>query len=431
MAKQQVKSQNFSIMMTDIQGYTDTSSVSSREQIVGLIRKHNQLMMPVIHFYGGTIVKSIGDALLCTFPSATDAVVCSIIIQLLLREHNKLQKDEAHRMKLRVVVNTGDVTIENNDIFGDAVNITSRMEGLDCFPGGTIGISESTYLLMNRNEISAEKLGPMQLKGIPYPVTVYKVPVEEQKLNQIPTKLLQLVEKAVGESGEIDLTSNTNEWSNAIHSFLKEKNWGENINQLGKGINILQKNITRQLGQQTVLEKKQKAQFSEAPTGKRLKSFFADVLILFVVFGILNAGWWVSRRMAFGNLTISEKEFSKLDGVTGYSRYHPVTSTDGKLSYHRKSTFIESLINFNIRYPLLFLLLYFAASWKLRGASLGQVVCHTAVVTENGQPLEWLQAFKRSALFMASSILFGIGAAPVLNGQPALYDKICGTRVVE
>ncbi|HOT76665.1 MAG TPA: adenylate/guanylate cyclase domain-containing protein, partial [Candidatus Wallbacteria bacterium] len=62
-----LKSQNLSIMMTDIQGYTNASSSSSREEIVGLIRRHNQLMIPVITFYGGTIVKSIGDAFLCTF----------------------------------------------------------------------------------------------------------------------------------------------------------------------------------------------------------------------------------------------------------------------------------------------------------------------------------------------------------------------------
>lgn len=102
--------------MTDIQGYTNASSSSSREEIIGLIRRHNQLMIPVITFYGGTIVKSIGDAFLCTFASATDAVVCSIIIQLLLKEYNKKQRDELKKMMLRVVINTGDVSIEKNDI---------------------------------------------------------------------------------------------------------------------------------------------------------------------------------------------------------------------------------------------------------------------------------------------------------------------------
>lgn len=188
------ESQNLSIMMTDIQGYTGTSSASSREQIVDLIRRHNRLMVPVFSHYKGSVVKTIGDAFLVTFKSATDAVVCAIVIQLMLREYNRRQHDEAKRMNLRVVINTGDVSIEEKDIYGDAVNITARMEGLECFPGGSIGISESTYLLMNRNEICAEKIDSYEMKGIPYPVTVFSVPLDRQRLSEIPGRLLDLVE---------------------------------------------------------------------------------------------------------------------------------------------------------------------------------------------------------------------------------------------
>ena len=191
------ESSNLSILITDIQGYTDTSVKSSRQEIIDLVRRHNKLLKPVIEFYGGHIVKTMGDAFLCTFKSATDAVMCSIVIQLIMHEYNSNQKEEDKRLKVRIVVNTGDVTLEENDIYGDAVNIAARMEGLDCFPGETIGISESTYLLMNRNEIKAERVGPKELKGIPEPVVVYKVPLDEQKLDKIPARLFELVEKAV------------------------------------------------------------------------------------------------------------------------------------------------------------------------------------------------------------------------------------------
>jgi len=284
-----LKSQNLSIMMTDIQGYTNASSSSSREEIVGLIRRHNQLMIPVITFYGGTIVKSIGDAFLCTFTSATDAVVCSIIIQLLLREYNKKQKEEAKKMMLRVVINTGDVSIEKNDIYGDAVNITARMEGLDCFPGGTIGISESTYLLMNRNEIVTEKLGPQTLKGIPEPVNVYKIPLEKQKLTEIPSKLLQLVEKSFEKSpsssagnGSAISSAQFNEWNAAVVGFLKEKNWGENIGSLldekkiRENVTMVQKRLTATFSQKTVIESKGRDDFNDATMESRIKSGVID-----------------------------------------------------------------------------------------------------------------------------------------------------------
>ncbi len=191
------ESSNLSILITDIQGYTNTSVKSSRQEMIDLIRRHNRLLKPVIEFYGGNIVKTMGDAFLCTFKSATDAVMCSIVIQLIMHEYNSNEKEEEKKLKVRIVVNTGDVTLEENDIYGDAVNIAARMEGLDCFPGETIGISESTYLLMNRNEIKAERIGPKELKGLPEPIVVYKVPLDEQKLDKIPSRLFELVEKAV------------------------------------------------------------------------------------------------------------------------------------------------------------------------------------------------------------------------------------------
>jgi len=182
-------------MMTDMQGYTSKSSNSSRVEIVEMIRNHNKLMVPIIEFYGGNIVKTIGDAFLVTFESATDAVVCSIVIQLMINEYNNGKNEEESKLFLRVVINTGDVSIENNDVYGNAVNITSRMENLECFPGGSIGISESTYLLLNRSEIFAEKIGEFELKGIPYAVTVYSIPLQKQNITTIPTKLLKLVNK--------------------------------------------------------------------------------------------------------------------------------------------------------------------------------------------------------------------------------------------
>jgi len=198
-------SANLSIMMTDMQGYTALSSGSSRVEVIELIRRHNELMKPIIEFYGGHIIKTIGDAFLVVFDSATDAVVCGIVIQLLLNEYNSEQEEPDKRLLLRVVINTGDVMIEENDIYGTAVNITARMEGLECFPGGSIGISESTYLLINRNEIVVEDQGEKELKCIPYKIKVFKVPVEQQHITQIPIKLSKLVSKALkGHTNKFD-----------------------------------------------------------------------------------------------------------------------------------------------------------------------------------------------------------------------------------
>lgn len=370
-----LKSQNLSIMMTDIQGYTNTSSGCSREEIVELIRRHNKLMVPVIQFYGGTIIKSIGDAFLCTFPSATDAVVCAIIIQLMLREYNNKQKDESRKLNLRVVINTGDVSIEEKDIYGEAVNVTARIEGLECFPGGSIGISESTHLLMNRNEIIAERIGPQTLKGIPEPVTVYRVPLEKQKLTSIPAKLSELVERAVSgkEASSLDLS----EYTKTMTNFLKEKKLGENIQNLGKNIG---KNIANTFGQKTVLESKQAQDLREAGIPKRLMTFLVDAVILFIPCYLIQ---WI---LGYVGVLVS------MAAVFGY----------------------------------------FAALWMIKGATLGQIALHTAVVKADGSPLDAKSALIRSGVFMVSCLFLGLGTLSIFSQlQKTAFDHVAGTKVIE
>lgn len=455
-----IKSQNLSIMMTDIQGYTNASSSSSREEIIGLIRRHNQLMIPVITFYGGTIIKSIGDAFLCTFPSATDAVVCAIIIQLLLREYNNNQKEEGKKMKLRVVINTGDVSIEKNDIYGDAVNITARMEGLECFPGGAIGISESTYLLMNRNEIVTEKIGPQTLKGIPDPVTVYRVPLEKQKLTEIPAKLLQLVEKSMGKpvqgggpgGGAVMSSAQFNEWNTAVVGFLKEKNWGENIGSLldekkiRENVTNVQKQLTATFSQKTVIESKGKSDFNDASMASRIKACAIDAVIFTIIwFAVYYMVWWPAQSLFFGKTQISSTEFESIKEnrlknakekfrmiSDAMEREFPRRFKGAEIIYVRPQGWAERIISFNMEYPFLLLSLYMAIFWIIKGASPGQIAVRNAVVKDDGSPIDFLTAIKRSVIFTASLAFFFLGVLYIFTeSRKTLYDKICGTRVVE
>jgi len=398
-----IKSQNLSIMLTDIQGYSATTANASRDEVVALIRRHNQLMRPVIEFYNGRIVKSIGDAFLCTFGSATDAVICAIIIQLLLKEYNQRLKDDSKKLNLRVVINSGDVSIEGDDIFGNAVNVTARMEALECFPGGSIGISESTYLLMDRNEIVAEIAGLEKLKGIPEPINVFRVPVEKQKLNQLPVQLLNLVEKVASAKGE-DLDSESsdqiNEWTQSVSNFLKQTNWGDNINKASHHIGKVQKSLVKTFGQKTVLEKKK--ELNDASIAARFKSGIIDMIILIIISAVLKFAWWPVQSILFGT---------------------PEYASTGLL---------EFLLSLNFRYPIVLFWLYFAIFWKIKQASPGQIAVGTAVVNDNGVPdLSFAMVAKRSLLFLVSNFIL-IGAAMVFVGEKkTFYDKICNTRVVE
>lgn len=402
-----IKSQNLSIMMTDIQGYSKTAATSSRNEIVSLIRRHNQLMVPVIEFYGGHVVKSIGDAFLCTFVSATDAVICSVIIQLLLREYNSRQKNETEKLNLRVVVHSGDVSIEGNDIVGNAVNITSRMEGLPCFQGGSIGISEITYMLMDKNEIAVECLGPQNLKGIPNPVVVYSVPLDKQKLTTLPTHLLELVEKVVsGRADSASIGSSSSEWQKSIVTFLKEKNWGDNIGkvqkQLGQNIGQVQHKLVQTFGQKTILEQGQKKTFSDASLQVRVKCFLIDAVVLAVLTAVLWLAWWPVQHLVFG-------------------------STEGRIQ-----GMIELIITLNIQWPVILYVIYFAIFWHLKSASPGQIAGHSAVIMANGQAPTLPEAFKRAAIFVFTLLPCGIGALAIFVGsRETLWDKFCSSRVIE
>jgi class 3 adenylate cyclase/uncharacterized RDD family membrane protein YckC len=390
-------------MLTDIQGYSTTTANASREEVVSLIRRHNQLMRPVIEFYSGTIVKSIGDAFLCTFGSATDAVICAIIIQLLLKEYNNRLKEESHKLNLRVVINSGDVSIEENDIFGNAVNVTARMEALECFPGGSIGISESTYLLMDRNEIVAEKIGPQQLKGIPEPINVFRIPFEKQKLNKLPVQLLTLVEKVANVKGDgqnSDVSDQINEWSQSVSNFLKQTNWGDNINKASKQIGKVQKSLAKTFGQKTILEKNK--EHKDASLVARAKSGIIDLIILGILTVSLKIAWWPIQKILFGT---------------------PEYTDPGLL---------ELMMSMAFRYPFVLFWLYFVIFWKFRQASPGQIAVGTAVVDESGSfNLSFSVLAKRSLLFLVSNFTL-IGTAMVFVGEKkTFYDKVCNTRVVE
>lgn len=260
-------SQNLSIMITDIQGYTNTSVNSSRQEILELIRRHNKLIKPVIEFYEGHIVKTMGDAFLCTFFSATDAVVAAIVIQKIFSEYNRNVKDDSKKLSIRIVVNTGDVTLEEDDIFGDAVNIAARMEGLDCYPGGSVGISESTFLLMNRNEIVTEKIGEKVLKGIPFPVTVYSVPLDKQKIERIPARVFDLVRMAASNETKFE----DQKYSSNVNEFLKDKkiSHSDSEEEIGNMVkNAIKLELNKKLGS---LEDKFKTKLKESIDNKNSK----------------------------------------------------------------------------------------------------------------------------------------------------------------
>lgn len=190
------ESKNLTIMFVDIKGYTERSSSSSREQTINLIKSFNNLVVPIIKERKGHVVKNLGDAVLVTFDSPTDGVLSAITIMKKLREKNLKTKPE-DRFEVRASLAAGDVSIANNDIYGEPVNLAARLEGVT--PVNEIYFTEAVFYTMNRSEIPHESVGPYKFKGIKSETNVYKVKLDKPKEEAKPTPATPATAKTVAD----------------------------------------------------------------------------------------------------------------------------------------------------------------------------------------------------------------------------------------
>ena len=187
-----VETKHLTIMFTDIKGFTETTSMKKRGEIENFLDLHESLIVPVFKKYNGRIVKTIGDAFMVAFHSPTNAVLCGMEIQKKLKDYDDANPEE--KVEVRIAINSGEVHIRGDDIFGEAVNIASRIEGIA--GANDIYFTESVYLSMNKNEIPSAEIGYRKLKGIPEEIKVYKV-LKEGDVGESKEKR----EKLLGTSG--------------------------------------------------------------------------------------------------------------------------------------------------------------------------------------------------------------------------------------
>ncbi|MBI5744352.1 MAG: RDD family protein [Elusimicrobia bacterium] len=168
-----MKTKHLAIMLTDIKGFTSRTAASSRSETLEMLQRHKDLVLPVIEKHSGRVVKTIGDAFLVVFESPTDAVLCGVEVQDALKAHNA-EKAGADRIEIRIAINSGEVTVaDDGDIFGDAVNITARLESIA--EVGQVFFTEAVYLAMNKKEVPSSEIGYRQFKGVPEKIKVFRV----------------------------------------------------------------------------------------------------------------------------------------------------------------------------------------------------------------------------------------------------------------
>ena len=163
---------HLTILLTDIKGFTDKTSHKSRADITTMLDEHREVVLPLLEGRGGRLIKTIGDAFLMTFESPTNAVLAGVAVQGALTKRNEGRAAD-DRLDIRIAINAGEVNVIDNDVFGEAVNITARIEGIA--EAGQVYFTEAVYLAMNKTEVPSSEVGLVQLKGIPEKIRVYKV----------------------------------------------------------------------------------------------------------------------------------------------------------------------------------------------------------------------------------------------------------------
>jgi serine/threonine protein kinase len=221
-----IKTANLTVMFAELAGYSERTGQHSREDAARWLALYDALLTPLVRAFRGKAVKTLGDALLFTFASPTDAVLCGTAIQDRLAEHNATAPADDH-IHGRVALSAGEVRVHKGDVLGEPVTIAARLEKLAA-PGQVL-LSEAVYATLHAVEVPVESIGERTFKGIRRAVLVYRaLPTggpgelpyggkalqragEASSLNQVADKAARAVgelsaglRRALGQSGDVD-----------------------------------------------------------------------------------------------------------------------------------------------------------------------------------------------------------------------------------
>jgi adenylate cyclase len=183
------------VLAADVAGYSRLMGLDEEGTLARLKAVRKALVDPTIAAHRGRIVKTTGDGMLVEFASAVDAVRCAIEVQHGMAGQSADGLPHT-RIELRIGIHVGDIIFDDNDIFGDGVNIAARLEGI-AEPGG-VCISDDTYRqIRDRVDAAFDDKGETALKNIARPVRVFALAGAQQPATKViePVPPLALPDK--------------------------------------------------------------------------------------------------------------------------------------------------------------------------------------------------------------------------------------------
>ncbi|MCZ6709934.1 MAG: adenylate/guanylate cyclase domain-containing protein [Gammaproteobacteria bacterium] len=173
MADHQEERRLAAILIADVVGYSRMMGADESGTLTAINAHLDEFIRPLIGEFHGRVVKTLGDGLLTEFASAVNAVQCAVAFQRGMEARAEGVPEE-ERIQFRIGINVGDIIIQDDDVFGDGVNIAARLEGVA--PSGGIVVAASVHEQVKGKLAQAfDDLGPQQVKNIQEPVHAFNV----------------------------------------------------------------------------------------------------------------------------------------------------------------------------------------------------------------------------------------------------------------
>ncbi len=258
------------ILAADVAGYSRLTGLDEEGTHVRLRERLCGLADPKISEHRGKVVKHTGDGLLAEFGSVVDAVRCAIEVQRGMAEQNATMP-QVKRIEFRIGIHVGDIIVDDNDIFGDGVNIAARLEGI-AEPGGVCISDDAQRQLRGKVDFAFEDMGPQNLKNIVEPMRAWRLrmnasgsaaapidpPVESTQALALPEKPSIAVLPFENMSGDPEQEYFADGMVEEIITALSRFKWlfviARNSSFTFKGKAVDVKEVGRRLGVRYVLE---------------------------------------------------------------------------------------------------------------------------------------------------------------------------------
>jgi adenylate cyclase len=167
------------VLAADVVGYSRLMEVDEAGTLARLKTIRLELIDPAITNCKGRIIKTTGDGMLVEFKSVTEALRCAVDFQERMARRN-LDMPASRALLYRIGINLGDVIVEDNDIFGDGVNVAARLESI-AEPGGICISAAVRDQVGDRLEVGYADLGEQQVKNINRSIRVFKVLIDGKR----------------------------------------------------------------------------------------------------------------------------------------------------------------------------------------------------------------------------------------------------------